>query len=104
MIKQEKDGCVAVLISRGYGAGWYSWNRDLPELLFDPYIVNLLLQDSVDKDKIEAYMALKYPGAYTGGMQGLAVAWVPKGTRFRVDEYDGAESVVLESDEQWFTA
>lgn len=104
MIKTEKDGCVAVLISRGYGAGWYSWNKELPELLFDPYIVNQLLQDSVDKDKIESYMALKYPDAYTGGMQGLTVVWVPKGARFKVGEYDGEETLVLESDEQWFTA
>jgi hypothetical protein len=28
MEKVIRDGKVAVLYSPGYGAGWYSWNRD----------------------------------------------------------------------------
>ena len=55
-------------------------------------------------DKIQAYMELKYPEAYCGGLKDLEVNWVPVGARFRIDEYDGAESLVLESEQRWMTA
>ncbi len=34
----------------------------------------------------------------------LKVAWIPKGTMFRVNEYDGDESIELKDDADWFTA
>ena len=104
MEKVIQDGRVAVLVSRGFGAGWSSWNREFPELLFDPFIVNLLLEDPNERDKIQAYMDLKYPDVYTGGLDDLVVQWVPQGAKFRIHEYDGSESLVLESEEQWVIA
>ncbi len=32
--KLSQDGKVAVLYSPGFGAGWYTWNTDAPEILF----------------------------------------------------------------------
>ena len=104
MNKVVQNGYVAVLVSRGFGAGWSTWNQERPELLFDPFIVNLLLEDPNEMDKIKAYMDLKYPDAYTGGLEDLVVVWVPQGERFRIHEYDGAESVILESEERWVIA
>ena len=49
-------------------------------------------------------MALKYQDEYFGGLEDLEVKWVPVGARFRIDEYDGAETLVLESHETWLTA
>lgn len=99
-----RAGFVAVLYSPGYGAGWYSWHRK-EELLFDPNIVQMVLEDR--HDDIEDYVMGLYTNEdqpYMGGADDLAVEWVPLGEKFRIDEYDGAESVVLASNENWLTA
>jgi hypothetical protein len=38
MNKLVRDGLIAVIVSPGHGAGWYSWHG-IEELLFDPSIV-----------------------------------------------------------------
>jgi hypothetical protein len=49
-------------------------------------------------------MELKYPEVYCGGLEDLVITWVPVGERFRIEEYDGSESLVLESNQRWMTA
>jgi hypothetical protein len=57
---------VAVLVSTDYGAGWYTWNTNYPQMLFDPIVVNYLDSEygsPYDKDKydgIDAYLAATY--------------------------------------------
>jgi hypothetical protein len=106
VIKVVDNGRVAVLVSRGFGAGWSTWaDRDLQEhLLFEHNVVNFLQENPEEVDKIKAYMTLTYPDAYLGGLDGLCVHWVPQGEKFRIHEYDGAESLVLMSEEKWVTA
>jgi len=101
MNKLIRDGKVAVLVSPGYGAGWYTWHGN-EELLYDPSIVAWIEQG--DLDKINTYLELKYPNDTSLGLSDLEVNWVPAGARFRIDEYDGAESLVLETNEHWLTA
>jgi hypothetical protein len=101
MQKLIRDDKVAVLVSPGYGAGWYTWH-DIEELIFDPSVVEWVERQELDK--IQAYMELRYPDAYCGGLEDLEVNWVPAGERFRIEEYDGAESLVLESEQRWMTA
>ena len=101
MNKLIRDGKVAVLVSPGYGAGWYSWHRN-EELLYDPSIAEWVEQQAFDK--VLTYMELKHPDVYCGGLEDLEVNWVPAGDRFRIDEHDGAESLVLETNERWLTA
>jgi hypothetical protein len=86
---------VAVLVSPGFGAGWYTWHS-IEELVYDPSVVEWV--ERQEPDKIQVYMELKYPDAYCGGLEDLTVFWIPIGDRFRIDEYDGAESLVLESE------
>jgi len=102
MDKLSKNGKVAVLYSPGFGAGWYTWNTDTPEILFDPAIVKFVEKEKWDE--LETYVALKYPDIYTGGMKDLKVAWIPEGTLFRVDDYDGNESIELKENDNWFVA
>ena len=102
MNKLVRDGMVAVLYSPDYGSGWYTWNRNQPELLFDPAIVQLVEEDKFDE--LKTYVTLKYPNIYEGGMWELKVAWIPEGTMFRINEYDGDESIELKDDMDWFTA
>jgi hypothetical protein len=102
MNKLVRDGKVAVLYSPDYGSGWYTWNHDHPEILFDPAIVQLVEENKWDE--LETYVILKYPKIFTGGILDLSIAWIPKGAMFRVNEYDGDESIEIKDDADWFTA
>jgi hypothetical protein len=100
MEKLIKDGMVAVLVSRGFGAGWSTWVSDYPECLFDPVLAQMLI-DGADEMEIATVAQKRYPDAYLGGLDGLDVEWLPVGTKFRVDEYDGAESIQVLGDIYW---
>ena len=102
MNKLVRDGMVAVLYSPDYGSGWYTWNQDDPEILFDPAIVKLVEENKWDE--LKTYVTLKYPKLYTGGICDLKVALIPEGAMFRVNEYDGAESIEFKDDADWFVA
>ena len=112
MNRYEKDGNVAVLISPGYGAGWSTWADEDEQhlLLFDPAIVEIVLEHQADYDrsimekKIENIFSLKSYSSYMGGIRDLEVVWVPKGTAFQIREYDGSESIVLKENDDWFVA
>lgn len=103
MDKVVRDGKVAVLISPGFGAGWYTWHG-IEELLFDPVVVDMVENGRVSE--VETYVNKKYPDEhpYFGGVEELVVKWVPQGERFRIEEYDGSEKLRLESQEKWLSA
>lgn len=104
MEKVVRDGMVAVLVSRGWGAGWYSWNQGVTECLFDPVIVDMVEKEAAPYD-IEQYAEQKYgDDFYGGGADGLYIHWVPEGDEFIIDEYDGAESLHLKSTIKWIEA
>jgi len=102
MNKLLDNGKVAVLYSPGFGAGWSTWNKEVPELVFDPAIVKFVETDQWAE--METYVSLKYPGIYKGGTKDLAVAWLPVGTEFQINEYDGAESIEIKGEVKWITA
>jgi hypothetical protein len=93
MEKVIRDGKVAVLISQGWGAGWYSWHRDNQELLFSPKLVEMVEQNR--KKEIDDQWILENLGIdmYAGGSDGLEIHWLPIGTAFEIEEYDGFESI-----------
>lgn len=98
-----RDGRVAVLVSPGFGAGWFSWHG-IEALLFDPAVVELV-ESGAEASVIEQYCEDRYGSdPYFGGAEDLVVQWVPVGARFRVHEYDGSESLVFESEERWVVA
>lgn len=105
MDRVVKDGMVAVLYSPGYGAGWSTWNREYNEedLIFDPGLVNLILENRKDEE-IEVYITLKWPENYSGGVTELDIRWVPVGTKFYIHDDDGNEMVVMCDDIEWITA
>ena len=96
------NGKVAVLYSPGFGAGWSTWNQEVPEIIFDPAIVKFVENDQMAE--LNTYVKLKYLGLYTGGMKDLAIAWVPVGSLFKINEYDGGESVELKESDSWILA
>lgn len=102
MEKLVVDGKVAVLYSPTFGAGWYTWNGDTPEIIFDPAIAKLVIEEKFDE--LETFLELKYPNIYKGGMMDLEVQWIPEGTLFKIVEYDGAESIEYKEDDDWIVA
>ena len=104
-------GEVGVLYSPDFGAGWYSWNKTRPEILFDKKLIELVLQKDEEDDFIsdEAMQYIKdtygnKKGFYMGGANTLEVGFIPKGTKFIVHEYDGYESIQTEDSFNWITA
>lgn len=91
--KVIRNGEVAVLISAGYGAGWYTWNTTHPNCLFSPEIVKLIEDGKRDEITDEMCKELFGVGFFSGGLGGLYIKWLPIGTHFDIEEYDGAESL-----------
>ena len=90
------------VISPEYGAGWYSWSNDIT-MLFDPGLVGLV--EEGDEGKIHTYVSLKWAGEYLEGSErGLEVWWVPLGKKFRIHDYDGAETIEMMDQIDWITA
>lgn len=97
---------VAVLYSPGFGAGWYSWNQKHPELLFNPQIVQKVLDDKrneITEEFVREAINLKDNNDELTYLyiapEDLVVEWLPIGTRFIIHEYDGAESIKLADQE-----
>ena len=101
MNKVIRDGKVAVLISYGFGSGFYTWGAPI-EAIFDPKLVELI--ESEDFDGAEEYVMSTYPGIYTSGVEDLEVVWVDEGEEFIINEYDGNESIQFKNKTQWITA
>lgn len=93
MEKVIREGKVAVLVSYGFGAGWYSWNDD-KRLLFDPKLIELVESDR-SKEITESWVLenLGISNVYCGGAKDLSIVWIEEGTAFEIDEYDGSESL-----------
>lgn len=100
MSKVVRDGKVAVLISRGFGAGWSTWNSDADGCLTSPEIV-AMVERGASADEIATKANELWPGSYWGGAEGLRIEWVPEGTQYRIEEYDGAESIDFNGDSYW---
>jgi hypothetical protein len=103
--KVIRDGKVAVLVSRGYGAGWSTWTDEIETYLFHPKLVQMVEEErhsEITTEWMEQELGLDV--SYTGGTDGLEIQWVPVGTKFVIHEYDGHESLRTINDFYWMTA
>lgn len=114
MKKVIRDGKVAVLYSPGFGAGWSTWSLSHGDgLIFEPQIVTLV----EDRDEgritteqlvelVEAYCERTYGKneVYCGGVDDLQIEWIAEGTQFKINEYDGSESIEYKENDYWVTA
>ncbi len=100
--KFVQDGKVAVLYSPGYGAGWSTWaDSDAEAMIFDRDIVQAVLDGG--NERAGEIAVLKYD-AYVGGARSLNVEFVPEGVLFRINEYDGYESVEFLNETNFYKA
>ena len=100
MEKVIRDGHVAVLISAGWGAGWSTWHGH-KELIFHPKLVELVEsgqhnQDNISTLLIELFGEEVAKDIYLGGVEDLTIQWLPKGTKFKIEEYDGSEYIITD--------
>lgn len=99
--KVVRDGKVAVIVSPGFGAGWSTWNCG--QGMFDPAVVAWIEAGKPDPTPYEQTDECDQP--YNGGLDHAEIVWLPQGEQFYIDEYEGAETLVLRSDgELWVTA
>lgn len=113
-----------ILVSPNYGAGWASWNtypaglgkfvaeyqpvidyleagksfercRDNDDYIAKYDVLSQLTLDAKEKFGEEAHL-------YFGGAHQLKVVEIPDGSRYRIDEYDGSESYLLQDSEDWW--
>jgi hypothetical protein len=98
--KVIRDGKVGVLVSRGYGAGWSTWGS---VSVFEPELVEAVERGEKPEVLLEIADRL-YPDEYNGGAEDLTVVWLPQGTAFRINEYDGAESLEIMEAVRWLEA
>ncbi len=105
MDKVIRDGKVAVLVSRGYGAGWSTWTDEIETYLFHPKLVQMVEEErhsEITTEWMEQELGLDV--SYTGGTDGLEIQWVPVGTKFVIHEYDGHETLKTIDDFYWNVA
>ena len=107
---------VAVVFSPKFGSGWYSWKPiDLGQRgLFLPELVRYVEFIRANKGEIEEEKVrniLISAGADPesvkylphSGTRNLEVAYVEAGKPFRIQEYNGWESIIVYEDEDYIT-
>lgn len=108
----NEDGMVAVVYSPGYGGGWYTWNTGLvgsEMLVFDPIIVDAVLKKDtsttwitdIEKRVEELFGKDEYVSMV--GLDQLEVEWLPRDTKFVIQEYDGSEYIQLDQHFYWLS-
>jgi len=98
MEKIVRDGKVAVAVSYGFGAGWSTWNEvDPMDARFNQLFLDGKHQEAAD-------LCEKLKLGYANGARDVEIKWIPVGTEFIIDEYDGAESLETKDRFDWKTA
>lgn len=87
----NENGELGVLVSYGYGAGWSTWNDK--KLAYDKRIVEKFLDDVSSDEMCNFVESLGYARPYMGGYKQLELEFIPRGTLFRIYEYDGYEGI-----------
>lgn len=90
-------GKVGIIWSPGFGAGWSTWGE--PESAVDQQLAKAI-DDELPMERIEEIAERNWPGQYQGGLADAQVVWVEYGQAFRIDEYDGNESLIIDNDWQ----
>ena len=99
MEKYIKDGKVGILYSPDYGAGWSTWgSKENKEAM----VFCKELCEAVDKglplQQIKVIAHARFPEEYLGGLDDIKLVFMKPGTRFRIDEYDGSESIITKDE------
>lgn len=95
--KVIRNGKVAIAISRGFGAGWTTWNSDISP--FEPKVIKMIEEERQEEITEEwCKDNLGIDNVYCGGASDLEIEWVDLGDKFSINEYDGSESLYISSE------
>lgn len=104
-LSYTKDKKIEILISPGYGAGWSTWNNQSINLAVDKRIIDFFKKNGkdVEHEKLKNFLnSIGYNDVYVGGWKKLVIEKISPNERFRIDEYDGSESLIpYGEDEIW---
>ena len=94
--KDESHQEYGILVSPGFGSGWGSWNTI--RLAYDRKVIEYWQEHKKDcnTEQISIDLAkLGHPGVYVSWTNwlNLRLEWIPVGMRWRIREYDGAETI-----------
>ena len=116
------NGNTAVAYSPGYGGGW-STDTNNKQMIFDSRLIQLILSDYFksefnekselkilpkDKQYYIQFMKSVFPDiGYTPDIDSfcqLVVDFIPQNTQFKIQQYDGNESIKIFDPNDYFTA
>jgi len=89
---------VGIIYSPGYGAGWSTWGCG--EMALDQELAEAI-EGKESYERILEIAERNWPDQYYGGLKSCVVEWIDKGTRFKIKEYDGYESIVYDDGNYW---
>ena len=103
---------IEILYSPGFGAGWSTWTHILTpdqtyRMIAHPTIVAMAKKEiPFDKDQILSTIFEDEPieSFFMGGWEDIRVRALPVGTVFRINEYDGSESIEIYNPAHYMTA
>ena len=98
---------MKVLVSRGYGAGWSTWNDS--RMAFDERLIRAfecgITQEDMQELCVECgYVDVNGGPPYMGGFKQLEVVDIPSGELFQIVEYDGSEYIEYFEESDWYLA
>lgn len=110
MRKVVRNGKVAVIYSPGSDSGFYTWNKEtegIEELIYLPELVDLIEQGELSQLTIK-HVIDKYSSIDSNTLEwinsNLTLIWLPEGTIFNIEDYDGAEYIVIKDYVKWLQA
>lgn len=92
---------IGIIYSPHYGAGWSTWGCH--EMALDQELA-IAIHEGKSLAEIHAIAIKNWPNEYLGGLDDCVVEWVDKGTKFKIEEYDGFESITFAHNNYWSVA
>lgn len=89
---------IGIIYSPGYGAGWSTWG--CAEMATDQELA-IAIDNNEPYEKVLEIATRNWPEQYMGGLEDCQVEWVEEGTQFRIEEYDGSESLEFNHETYW---
>jgi hypothetical protein len=84
------NGKIGILVSYGYGTGWSSMGD--PKSCMDRELVEAFINKASERE-ISAIASKNWPEQCQYGLHECEVEWLEAGTPFRINEYDGFETL-----------
>ena len=92
---------MKVIISSCYGAGWSTWQNYKHRLFYttDNKLIKML-ENKATEDEVSQYCFDKTGELpYMDGWKNCIICSIPDDCKFRIDEYDGNESIITDEEE-----